>query len=251
VRRFPLTRLVAAAVIATVAVIGLASGWRTAASLEQQVRAQQQAIAALQTQIAALQSRQAAEVDWSAVAAAVEPSVFTIETGDVLGSAWVAHADSNGSDLVTNYHVVAEAYSAGTATVQVKHKDSTITGTIVRVDPNDDLAIIHVAARLIPLTSVAIRPKVGARVMAVGSPLGLDGTISVGVVSGYRSLEGSDYMQFSAPISPGNSGGPVVDDQGHVLAVASAKLVGTGVEALSLGIPVQTACGALVVCDRV
>jgi putative serine protease PepD len=251
VRRFPLTRLVAAAVIVTVAVIGLASGWRTAASLEQQVRAQQQAITALQTQIATLQSRQTAEVDWSAVAAAVEPSVFTIETGDVLGSAWVAHADANGSDLVTNYHVVAEAYSAGTSTVQVKHKDSTITGTIVRVDPNDDLAIIHVAARLTPLTSVGIRPKVGARVMAVGSPLGLDGTISVGVVSGYRSLEGSDYMQFSAPISPGNSGGPVVDDQGHVLAVASAKLVGTGVEALSLGIPVQTACGALVVCDRV
>ena len=74
-------------------------------------------------------------------------------------------------------------------------------------------------------------------------------TISVGVVSGYRSLEGSDYMQFSAPISPGNSGGPVVDEQGRVLAVASAKLVGNGVEALSLGIPVQVACGALVTCS--
>lgn len=72
--------------------------------------------------------------------------------------------------------------------------------------------------------------------------------MSVGVVSGYRSLEGSDYMQFSAPISPGNSGGPVVDGQGRVVAVASAKLIGDGVEGLSLGIPVQTVCAALVVC---
>jgi len=85
--------------------------------------------------------------------------------------------------------------------------------------------------------------------MAVGSPLGLDGTISVGVVSGYRSLDGSDWMQFSAPISPGNSGGPVVDANGRVLAVASAKLVGTGVEALSLGIPVKAVCGGLVGCS--
>jgi serine protease Do len=52
----------------------------------------------------------------------------------------------------------------------------------------------------------------------------------------------SDYVQFSAPISPGNSDGPVVDSRGRVVAVASAKLVGDGVEALSLTIPVQTVC---------
>ena len=85
--------------------------------------------------------------------------------------------------------------------------------------------------------------------MAVGSPLGLDGTVTLGVVSGFRSLDGSDYVQFSAPISPGNSGGPVIDSRGYVVAVASAKLVGTGVEALSLGIPVQVVCLSLVACD--
>ena len=245
----PLTRLVAAAVVVTVAVIGLGSGWRAVAALEAKMRVQDQEIAALQTKVASLQGKQPADVDWSAVAAEVEPSVFTIDTGDALGSAWVAHADANGSDLVTNYHVVADAYTAGTTTVKVRHKDSTLSGTIVRVDPNDDLAIVHVTERLVPLTTAVARPKVGAGVMAVGSPLGLDGTISVGVVSGYHSIDGSDWMQFSAPISPGNSGGPVVDEHGHVLAVASAKFVGTGVEALSLGIPVQTACGGLVVCQ--
>lgn len=84
--------------------------------------------------------------------------------------------------------------------------------------------------------------------MAVGAPLGLDGSVSIGVISGYRSLEASDYIQFSAPISPGNSGGPVVDANGRVVAVASAKLVGQGVEALSLAIPIQLACEALSVC---
>ena len=242
-------RLVSAAVVVTVAGAGLFLGWRATVLLRSQVASQQLAIAALEKNVAALESRQATEVDWSTVAAVVERSVVTIESGDVQGSAWVAHADAGGSDLVTNFHVVADAYSAGNATVNVRRQDRVVTGTIVRVDRNDDLAVIHVSELWTPLPASGDRPRVGTRVMAVGSPLGLDGTISVGVVSGYRSLEGSDYMQFSAPISPGNSGGPVVDEQGRVLAVASAKLVGTGIEALSLGIPVQTACSALVVCS--
>src|SRR2546421_552195 len=94
----------------------------------------------------------------------------------------------------------------------------------------------------------AERPKLGTTVMAVGSPLGLDGTISIGVVSGYRSLGGSNYLQFTAAISPGNSGGPVIDSRGRVVAIASAKLVYPGAEALSLGIPVAVACDSLVVC---
>lgn len=84
--------------------------------------------------------------------------------------------------------------------------------------------------------------------MAVGSPLGLGGSLSIGVVSGFRSLDGSDYLQFSAAISPGNSGGPVIDSDGHVVGVATAKLVADGAEALGLAIPVQTACASLVVC---
>src|SRR5437868_1768244 len=103
--------------------------------------------------------------------------------------------------------------------------------------------------RLATLAPAGQRPRLGAAVMAVGSPLGLGGTVTLGVVSGFRSLEGSDYVQFSAAISPGNSGGPVVDSHGRVVAVASAKLVGDGVEALSLAIPVQTACLNLVTCS--
>lgn len=183
-----------------------------------------------------------AQPDWPAIAALVEPSVVTISTDKALGSGWVVDSDASGSDLVTNLHVVADAWDAGIDTVDVAIGDRTVKGTITRVDVNDDLASIHIAVMLPALARAALRPRLAESVMAVGSPLGLNGTISIGVVSGFRSVEGSDYIQFSAAISPGNSGGPVVDSEGRVVAVATAKFVSPGAEALSLAIPVQTVC---------
>jgi S1-C subfamily serine protease len=84
--------------------------------------------------------------------------------------------------------------------------------------------------------------------MALGSPQGFDGTVATGIVSGYRSIAGADFIQFSAPISPGSSGGPLVDGEGRVVGVSSAKWVDTGVEALAFAIPVQTVCTVLVSC---
>jgi len=240
--------VVSAAVIFTVAVAGLGYTWRAEAALREQAAAQQQVITGLEGRLTALEARPSLDVNWPATAAAVERSVLTIEAGDSLGSAWVARSDAAGSDLITNYHVVADAWNSGVATVEVRQGDRAIAGSVVRIDTNDDLAVVHVSQRLPALMSASSRPAIGTTVMAVGSPLGLSGTISVGLVSGYRSLEGSDYLQFSAPISPGNSGGPVVDREGHVVAVASAKFVGGGAEALSLGIPVQVVCQNLVAC---
>jgi S1-C subfamily serine protease len=117
------------------------------------------------------------------------------------------------------------------------------------VEPNEDLAIVHIAERFPALQVAVARPQLGEMVMAVGSPLGLGGSVSLGVVSGFRSLEGADYIQFSAAISPGNSGGPVLDGRGLVVAVSAAKFRGTGVEALSLAIPVQSVC-TMVRCTR-
>ena len=236
------TRLIAAAVVATVAAAAITYEWRAEVSLRARLAAQQQSINELEKRLDTTQ------VDWPAVAQTVEASVVTVEAGDSLGSAWVAHADTPGSDLVTNFHVVADQWSAGSAAVQVRQGDSTWPGTVVRVDRNDDLAIVHVSRRLPVLTVAPQRPRLGTTVMAVGSPLGLDGTISIGVVSGYRSLEGSNYLQFTAAISPGNSGGPVIDARGRVVAIAAAKFSGVGVEDLSLGIPVTVACDSVVVC---
>ena len=84
--------------------------------------------------------------------------------------------------------------------------------------------------------------------MAVGSPLGLGSTVTLGVISGFRSLEGSDYVQFSAAISPGNSGGPVVDRDGRVIGVARAKLVADGAEGLGFAVPIDTVCSTVLSC---
>jgi putative serine protease PepD len=222
--------------------------WHSEIALEDSLGAQQRTIGQLNARVASVERGERAQTDWPSIAASVEQSVVTIEAGDFGGSGWVAHVSASGSDIVTNFHVVANTWAAGSATVQVRRRDRSIGGTVVRVDARDDLAVIHVNERLPALASALARPALGSAVMAVGSPLGLDGTVSLGVVSGFRSLEGSDYIQFSAPISPGNSGGPVIDSHGRVVAVASAKLVGEGIEALSLAIPVQTVCLSLVSC---
>ena len=239
-------------VAAAALIVGVAAPsawlWRDDLASRSALAAEERATARLQAQVGALSSKLAADPDWVSIAAAAEPSVVTIETDTGLGSGWAVRSSATGSDVVTNFHVVADAWNAGVATVQVKQKDLTVPGTIVKVDRQDDLAVVRVTRRLPALATAPARPRLGATVMAVGSPLGLDGTVTVGVVSGFRSLEGSDYLQFSAPISPGNSGGPVLDAEGHVVAVASAKLVGDGIEALSLGIPVQVVCGSLVQC---
>ena len=245
----------ALAAVLAVAVIGIPAAMadviiRDESANRQAVAAQLRDNQELRQRITSLESRLNLQPDWTAIVRRVEPSVLTIETSGGLGSAWVVHADSKGSDLVTNFHVVADAWNAGESEVDVKQGDRTIKGLISRVDRDNDLAIVHVTEQLNALPAVVARPDLGTTVMAVGSPLGLAGSLSIGVVSGYRSIDGSDYVQFSAPISPGNSGGPVVDGQGRVVAVAAAKFEGTGVEALSLAIPVQTVCTMLVTCDR-
>jgi putative serine protease PepD len=214
-----------------------------------EVAAQARSIHDLQARLDALnarndvpKSRFSPQPDWPAVATLVERSVLTISTGDSLGSGWVVYSDASGSDVVTNLHVVADAWDSGSATVDVAIGDRTVKGTITRVDVNDDLALIHIAMSLPALQRAALRPQLAQSVMAIGAPLGLNGTVSVGIVSGFRSVEGSDYIQFSAAISPGNSGGPVVDPQGRVVGVATAKFVAPGAEALSLAIPVETVC---------
>ena len=211
---------------------------------------QDQTIAGMQSEITALKLRDSAQTDWSQLAARTEPSVFTISTDAGLGSGWVVRSDASGSDLVTNFHVVAEALAGGAQTVDVVQAGRMLQGTVVRTDRTDDLAVVRVRERLAPLQPEAARPRLGATVMVVGSPLGLGGSISIGLVSGFRSIEGSDYVQFSAPISPGNSGGPVIDSQGRVVGIASGKYVGAGVEALAFAIPVSVACAQLHVCEE-
>jgi putative serine protease PepD len=244
-----LNRLGVASMVAALA-LGAAAGAdqvRMSRTDAQALAVQAQTIARLQAEVNALSAN---EPDWAAVAARLQGSVVTVETDEGLGSGWVAHADASGSQIVTNLHVVADALDRGETNIQVTQFDRTMPADVTRIDRLDDLAVLHVARQLKPLPTAALRPSVGTAVMDLGSPLGLKGTVSVGVVSAYRSIFGSDYLQFTAAISPGNSGGPVVDGAGRVVGIATAKLVYEGAESLGFAIPVQIACSAIVECAQ-
>jgi hypothetical protein len=125
--------------------------------------------------------------------------------------------------LVTNLHVVADGESAFVRLVG-QERTYPVQG-VVAFDEINDLALLAVAG--IEAPSLAPRgeaPQIGERVYAVGNPSGLEGTFSEGIVSGLRDGDGKSLIQITAPISPGSSGGPVLDSEGRVIGVAVSTL---------------------------
>ena len=235
-----------AAALALSAVVAAAAGtWRSERSQADAMAAQSRTIAALRAEV---ESLRATSPDWASVVAQDEPSVVTVFTDEDLGSGWVVRSDKTSADILTNYHVVADALDKGEHDFRVVRFDHTMSADVVRADRADDLALLRVGEKLPALVTSTERPAVGAPVMDLGSPLGLKGSVSVGVVAAFRSIFGSDYLQFTAPISPGDSGGPLVDGAGRVVGIATAKIVYDGAESLGLAIPVQVACAALADC---
>ena len=158
-------------------------------------------------------------------------SVVTVyvvgEDGSSSGSGFVY--DSEGH-LVTNHHVIA-----GARAVEVKFgsRGEWRRATIVGSDPRTDLAVLDIEdlpASATPLSTATDSPQQGEDVVAIGSPLRLEGTITTGTVSGVdRSLRlpsgplVPDAIQTDAAINPGNSGGPLLDAEGHVVGVNTAR----------------------------
>jgi putative serine protease PepD len=182
------------------------------------------------------------------VAAKVGASVLTVESSSGLGSAFVIRSDGRSSTLVTNLHVVADDWGNGTKNVVVWDGDTRYPATIQRVSQIQDLALLQIGGAFEPLKVARDRVAPGVDVAAIGSPLGLETSISTGVVSGYRPEVGIEVLQFSAAISPGNSGGAVINDKGAVVGIAVGKLTGVGVEGLSFAIPADRICTDLGVC---
>jgi len=101
-----------------------------------------------------------------------------------------------------------------------------------------------VRSPLAVLETSPISPGIGQPVVVLGSPYGFGGTASAGIISAIRRR----CLQFSAPVSPGSSGGPVLDGDGRVVGVATAKVVGRGAEGLSFAIPIDRVCRLTAVC---
>lgn len=162
----------------------------------------------------------------------VEPSVVTIRTPNGLGSGIVYRRDI----ILTDQHVVAvnEGRPQTFSHVQVSLADgTTLTGKVVGSDLPTDLAVVKVPRdNLPPLTFRTSLPQQGETVLAVGSPLGFSSSVTEGIVSALgRDLPSSgstpplvDLIQTDAPISPGNSGGALVDVCGHVVGVNEAYI---------------------------
>ncbi|MCU1427661.1 MAG: serine protease [Actinomycetia bacterium] len=172
----------------------------------------------------------------------VEPTVVTVLTnlGEGSGIIW----SSNGT-IVTNNHVIANASS-----ITVQFADGKqVPAKVHAADSFSDTAVLDVArTNLPPAKWATTTPAVGTFVVAIGNPLGLTNSASIGIVSGAnRNIPGSgaspiaDLLQTSAPISPGNSGGALIDDQGAVVGMTEAYLPpSTGAVSIGLAIPAPT-----------
>jgi putative serine protease PepD len=169
---------------------------------------------------------------------AVSPSVVEVQTSAGLGSGVVL--DGKG-DIVTNAHVVGTFKRLQVSDWTGKRYAATLVGTFVP----DDLAVIHVVgAHLRPLALAdSSRLEVGDIVLAVGNPLGLQSSVTQGIVSALgrtvTEQNGSalaDVVQTSAAINPGNSGGALVDLAGHVVGIPTLAAVDSENSQLASGI---------------
>lgn len=139
--------------------------------------------------------------------------------------------------IATNLHVI-EGGSRGYVKLIGKPEKLSIEGT-VGLDPVHDLALLQVARGRGGALSLSTNDsmEVGEVVYAVGNPQGLEGTFSQGIISGIRTVKSERLLQITAPISPGSSGGPVLNSQGQIIGVAVATY--RGGQNLNFAVPVE------------
>jgi serine protease DegQ len=180
----------------------------------------------------------------------VEPSVVTVSHDRGTGSGVVWSKDGV---VVTNDHVVSpEGQTVGR--VEVAFFDGRrFPGTVRATDPTTDLAVVEVDRQdLKPATFQRALPQVGELAIAIGSPLGFENTVTAGIISGlHRQIPGSaqqgirslvDLIQTDAAISPGNSGGALVNGRGEVVGISDAYIPPQeGAVSIGFAIPAATA----------
>jgi putative serine protease PepD len=177
----------------------------------------------------------------------VGPSVVLIQTSQGLGSGIVFDANGN---VVTNAHVVEGASSFQVTLADGKQHPARLVGSFAA----DDLAVLHIDAGGLHPASLADSSKlqVGDVALAIGNPLGLQSSVTEGIVSALGRTVNEDngvalpnVIQTSAPINPGNSGGALVDLQGQVigvptLAATDPQLGGGAAAGIGFAIPSNT-----------
>ena len=174
------------------------------------------------------------------VAREITPTVVSVSRQGGSGSGVIVSRDGV---VLTNAHVVGRA-----SAVQVGLADGrSLRGRVIGMDETIDVAVVRVEASNLPAAPIgdSDRLEVGQSAIAIGNPLGLERTVTSGVVSAVnRSPRGFDLaglIQTDAAISPGNSGGPLVDSRGRVIGINTAVLAGAGASGLGFAVPINLA----------
>ena len=168
---------------------------------------------------------QAQQADLPAVVRGAGRAVVSIRVYDATGRSLAFGSGFlvEGGRVVTNTHVVE-----GASRVEVFDSDGQLLGTTQYAESLSttvDLAILpRMGAVPGSIALSASLPSVGERIIVIGAPEGLTNTVSDGIVSAFRNSEGRRWMQITAPISSGSSGGPVLNSQGEVVGVSVAML---------------------------
>lgn len=152
------------------------------------------------------------------------PSVFQLEVQSAGGTAQGSAVAVTEDELLTNCHVLE-----GARRVIVKKGDAESIGTITRADPKSDRCVVSVKGRkLQPIAGVRGRAEleVGEPLFTLGSPSGLELTLGDGILSGLRQVKERTFVQTSAPISPGSSGGGLFDAHGNLVGITTLVLAG-------------------------
>ena len=165
----------------------------------------------------------------------VLPSTITLEVENMAGERFVGSAFLALSDglIVTAWHVVHDARK-----VVARFADHRLIRVIglVDKDPSQDLALLKLETHARPILSLSrTPPRIGSRVYVIGAPKGFDFSITDGLISQIRTIDGVRYYQISCPISAGDSGGAVLNDQGEAIGVISWRKANA--ENVSFAIP--------------
>ncbi|HEX3337507.1 MAG TPA: trypsin-like peptidase domain-containing protein [Jatrophihabitans sp.] len=252
--RFGVSTLIFSLLVALVAgLIGGGAGWWLTGHVHDALHRPDVSIAQVQTPV----TRNPTSV--AGIAKRVGPAVVSIavQTPDefAIGSGVVI--DRYGDVLTNNHVVAAAAQTEGSSIVVTFSNDATAKAKIVGQDPASDLAVLKVPSDELTVASLGNSDTiaVGDPVIAIGSPLGLQGTVTAGIVSAlHRPIQetnddGSpgaylDAIQTDAPINPGNSGGALVNSSGAVIGINSAASLGTSqgsISGIGYAIPINYA----------
>ena len=195
-------------------------------------------------QFYAADTRPAAARDVSSLVKQIGEAVVQVRTPEGLGSGFFLNEDGY---LITNFHVIEGETEISVEVYQQKDgqldRETYKQVKIIAINKFHDLALLHIEDKNAPkFKSVTLGSSdalnVGDGVFAIGSPLGLERTVTQGILSTKtRQLEGELYLQTSAQINPGNSGGPLFNLAGEVVGVTNMKI--TFGEGLGFAIPVE------------